>query len=164
MLKLLTFFLTISQGYPSSTTFEPQRPRRPTYRPERSRDRTGDKVDNSAFTAAQDEAIHWLNLIDQAQYKGAYDDSGPYLKDIVTRDQWVGAMHGTRAMAGHVLSRQVDPSHQSLSALPGGTRGNFMQIKYNTQFSNNATATEVVTLMTDPQGNWRVIGYTITQN
>lgn len=120
-----------------------------------SRGGTTDKV-----TSAQDEAAHWLALIDQGQYAAAWMDSGPLLKDIITQDEWVGAMTAIRRPFGNVLDRKRS-LNQSTSSLPNGTKGNFVILTYRTKFSRNITGTETVVLVTNQLGQFRVISYSI---
>lgn len=126
-------------------------------------DTTGGRTTQTSFTEASSEASHWLTLIDQKQFQGAWDDSGPLLKDVIGPAQWDAALSGTRTRLGNVLSRKLT-THQSLSALPHGTRGNFIIIEYQTQFSWNIRGTETVTMMTNERGQWRVIGYSLKRS
>jgi hypothetical protein len=115
---------------------------------------------NPAVTQAMAEASHWLNLVDQQQYGPAWLDSGPLMKDIINEQEWIGAMDYVRAPFGNNLSRQLNKS-RSISALPHGTKGNFMSLEYRSQFSGNHGAIERIALMSDSLGQWRVISYDI---
>src|ERR1700733_5403735 len=55
--------------------------------------------------AAQDEGAHWLQLLDQQQYGPSWSDAGSLLKDIISQNQWIGAMSVVRRPFGNVLSR-----------------------------------------------------------
>jgi len=110
------------------------------------------------FVAAQDEAAHWLALLDQQQYGPSWLDSGSFLKDVVTQNQWIGAMQATRKPFGNVLSRSLT-KNSSITQLPNGTKGNFIVIHYRTLFSRNVQAEEVIVLMTNQMGQWRVVSY-----
>lgn len=120
-----------------------------------SRGSTTEKI-----TSAQDEAAHWLALIDQGQYAASWMDSGPLLKDIISQTEWVGAMNAVRRPFGNVLDRKK-ALNQSTSSLPNGTKGNFIMLTYTTKFSRNVTGTESLVLITNQLGQFRVISYSI---
>lgn len=154
-----------------------------------SRDRRG-----SSYTAANAQAIYWLNLVDQAQYGASWLEAGSLLKDLVTQEQWAGAMgatrgddgvtcqgqentiqgtvirgngnrngraNATRNSWGYVTSRKAS-SHQLIQRLPNGSRGNFMVIKYKTNFSEKYGAVETVILASEgPLKLWKVISYKV---
>lgn len=114
-----------------------------------------------AFSEANAQAMHFINLIDQQQYGGSWLEAGALMQDVITQEQWRGAMDSTRTALGPVYARKVG-SHQTAKTLPGGTKGNFMIIKYETQFAQKANASETITLMTEGKlGLWKVIAYRV---
>lgn len=110
--------------------------------------------------AAQDEAAHWLGLLDQAQYGPSWLDSGPIMKDLISEKQWIGAMIANRRPYGSVMSRRPN-GNASTTTLTYGTKGNFMIVHYQTLFSRNIQAEETVILMQNQLGQWRVISYSL---
>ncbi|MFN0065550.1 MAG: DUF4019 domain-containing protein [Chlamydiales bacterium] len=126
-------------------------------------DSTGvdDRTVGGDFTAANAQATYWLGLIDQQAYPTSWVQAGGLLQDIISRDIWAAAMKEMRQELGNKLSRKVS-SHQSLSQLTHGTRGTFIQIKYNSSYSNRANVQEQIILMTSGKsGQWKVISYSI---
>lgn len=113
------------------------------------------------FSDANAQAIYWINLIDQQQYSASWLECGGIVHDITTQVQWAAGMREERLGFGTVSSRKVS-SHQTATRLPGGTRGNFMIIKYETNFSRRPYQIETVTLMTEGRlGLWKVISYRV---
>ncbi len=110
------------------------------------------------YTAASAEASHWIALMDVAAYAGAWQDAGPLFHDIIQQDQWVAAMRALRRPLGLVRTRKVI-DHKASESLPGGTRGYFMTIRYETNFSSKTGAIEIVVLMMIRNDQWRVISY-----
>ena len=114
-----------------------------------------------AFSSANAEAIYYLSIVDNQAYASSWGEMGSLLRDLIPRKQWVGAMKATRLSLGSVRTRRV-ASHASSTVLKEGTRGEFMTIKYDTQFSQKTQAVETVILMRDGKlGLWKVISYTI---
>jgi len=113
------------------------------------------------FSDANAQAIYWINLIDQQQYSSSWLAAGGLLRDVITQDQWAAAMQAVRRPLGTVSSRKVS-SHQTAKNLPYGTKGNFMIIKYETNYSRKPNSIETITLMTEGRlGQWKVISYQI---
>ncbi len=112
------------------------------------------------YSDAQAEAIYWITLLDQLQFGPSWEEAGPLLKDIVSRDQWVAAMDAMRRPLGVQTARKVD-GHRVLAVLPFGTKGYFMEITYSTSFRYMMSSREIITLMWDERERWRVISYRI---
>ena len=113
------------------------------------------------FSKANAQAIYWINLIDQHQFGPSWLEASSLVQDITTRQQWAAAMKETRLNLGVVSSRKVS-SHQTATTLPGGTKGNFMIIKYETNYSRKPNMVETITLMTQGQlSQWKVVSYKI---
>lgn len=123
---------------------------------------TAGSTTSPSFSAANAEAMHFINLIDQGQYPAAWKDAGSLLKDAVTPQQWTAAMQALRAPLGYASTRKVS-HHTATNTLPFGTKGYFMIIEYSTQFAQKMKAKERVTVMTDIGGQWRVVAYAIQQ-
>lgn len=122
----------------------------------------GAKTD-PAFSESNAAAFHWLNLVDQFQFAGSWLDGGSLLRDVISQDQWIAAMEGTRRRYGNVRTRKVKNFTQTRT-LPFGTRGNFMVITYRTEFSKKSSTLEQVVLMTEgPLKLWKVVHYQIAK-
>ena len=114
-----------------------------------------------AFSDANAAAIHFLSIVDNQVYGGAWLDSGGLMQDIVPQEIWASGIHAVRIRLGNVRARKV-ASHHPAHALPGGTQGEFMIITYQTQFAQKPNAVETVILMMHPPlGLWKVISYSI---
>lgn len=112
------------------------------------------------FSESRANSMAWLTLMDQIQYAATWDESGPLMKDVITRKEWIAAMETLRRPLGYVASRQI-VSQRSLDNLRFGTKGYFMEINYSTTFWGKGGATETVILMYDVFSNWRVISYSV---
>lgn len=121
---------------------------------------SGGGMKSPTFSQASAEASHWMTLIDQAQYPGSWLDAGPLLQDVITQEEWVAAMQGIRRPLGIPRARKV-VGGSTTEVLPRGTRGNFVTVIYNTDFSGKSGVTEIVTLMMVQYDQWRVISYSL---
>ena len=122
-----------------------------------SDDTTGGSL-SPVYSEANSTAISWLTLLDQGQYGPTWSQGGSLMHDIISQNQWVAAMQAIRKPLGNASARKASGS-QATETLPGGTKGNFMIINYQTSFSNKPYVTEKVTLMAWTYGRWQVIAY-----
>ena len=92
---------------------------------------------------------------------GKYDDSYSFTcRERATafrRTDWVDVLKAIRKQWGNVLSREQLSHVYKPNGVPG-LNGEYMVIKYDTNFKNLSHATEVVVLKWE-DGKWRGAGY-----
>ncbi len=114
------------------------------------------------FSEANAAAIHFLSIVDNQVYAGAWLEAGGLMHDVVPQQVWSAGMRVVRQGLGNVRARKV-ASHRAVQVLPGGTQGEFMIITYQTQFAQKPNSIETVVLMMHPPlGLWKVICYSIS--
>jgi hypothetical protein len=114
---------------------------------------------NSEVEAAL-AAEQWLSLVDAGQTGASWDEAATLLRDVLEKQQWQVALAATRQRLG-VLRARRPLSRASLSALPGAPRGEYVVLRYESDFEHRAGAVETITPMRDADGVWRVAGYFI---
>jgi hypothetical protein len=113
------------------------------------------------YSNANAAAIHFLSIVDNQVYSGAWLEAGGLMHDIVPKEVWAAGIRAIRQNLGSVRTRKVS-GHQSTDRLPAGTGGEFMIIRYQTQFSRQPNSKETVTLIREsPLGLWKVVSYSI---
>lgn len=120
--------------------------------------------------AAQAAAESWLAGVDAGDYAGSWERAGRLLKASVKQEEWSEALAATRAPLGPVASRRVK-SREATEKPPttrtiGGrvytwTAGRYVVVQYDTAFANRASAVETVVAAAEPDGAWRVSGYSV---
>ncbi len=118
----------------------------------------GTESNLEAEKLAVESAGEWLELIDNGDYGGSWQNAAAYFKSAVTREGWEQAVSGFRTPLGAVVSRKVK-SKTHKTSLPGAPDGEYVVILYDTVFENKRAAVETVTPMRDDDGTWRVSGY-----
>jgi hypothetical protein len=106
---------------------------------------------------AQQAAKSWLGLIDAGNYRQSWGEVAQYLKQKITRAQWVAQLQQVRAPLGAVKSRKL-ASVQLRDNLRGLPAGQYAAVRYTTAFAKTPPAAEVVALMLE-NGQWRVVAY-----
>lgn len=111
-------------------------------------------------SAAETAALTWLGLIDSGAYARSWDAAAQFFRNSLPQSQWVTRISAVRGPLGSVKSRRLLSARFERS-LPGVPDGEYVIVQFNSSFEHKADATETVTPMKDPDGEWRVSGYFI---
>lgn len=120
---------------------------------------SGDSSGAFKEMAAQAAADKWLAMIDRGEYGAAWDECARLFRERVTRQQWIDSLPNTRAPFGAAKSRKVELAAYRTS-LPGAPDGQYVTVRFRTDFEKKETAEELVTLSFE-EGLWRPTGYLI---
>jgi hypothetical protein len=119
----------------------------------------GDSSNAFREIAAQAAGEKWLGLLDRGEYARAWEECAQLFRQRVTREQWVSSLPSTRAPFGAMKSRKVEAAGYKTS-LPGAPDGQYVTVRYRTDFENKEGAEEVITLSFE-DSVWRPTGYSI---
>jgi len=108
-------------------------------------------------TAAVKAATEWLKLVDAGEYGKSWDECAPLFREKVTRQTWVENLPKNRATHGAFKSRSFAGA-ASRTSLPGVPDGEYVMVRFLTDFEKAAGVEELVTMMF-VGGAWRPIGY-----
>lgn len=109
--------------------------------------------------AAREAAEQWLALLDARDYGKAWDQCARAFRERVTREQWLESLPKTRGELGAVKSRRAEVSSFK-PGLPGMPDGDYVTVRFSTQFEKRQDTQELVTLVHEG-GVWRPLGYGI---
>lgn len=109
---------------------------------------------------AQDAAKIWLAEVDGDQYGKAWDRAASLFQSGVSREKWEISMIRIRGLLGSAEKRKL-ASTSAKRSLPGMPDGDYVVITWSTQFEHKARALEVITVMKEADGKWKVVGYVI---
>jgi len=118
------------------------------------------QAQQKAEQLAQQSSDAWLALVDSGKYADSWQEASQIFKAAVTREQWQGALRGSRDPLGKMLSRKLKSAAYT-KTLPGAPDGEYVVIQYESSFEHKQSAVETVTPMLDKDGKWRVSGYYI---
>ncbi|TFY96861.1 DUF4019 domain-containing protein [Ramlibacter rhizophilus] len=108
--------------------------------------------------AAQLAAQGWLLLLDRRDWGTAYDTSAAMFRSAVKLPQWMDGIPKVRAPLGKVIERKpVEAVYRD--KLQGRPDGDYVTILFATQFEKKPDAQEILTTVREPDGKWRVTGY-----
>lgn len=115
-------------------------------------------ADDERLVAGRLAAAGWLTLLDRRDWGTAWETSAAMFRKNVPLDRWMDGIPKVRGGLGALEDRQ--PVAVSIkSDLPGQPRGEYVSVVFRSKFAQK-TVEEVVTTAHEPDGRWRVMGYT----
>lgn len=114
--------------------------------------------DGKADTEALAAADRWLALIDRGDAEASWAAAAKLLQGAVDQEKWAESLRRAQSPIGRARSRDVR-SVRYATELPGAPDGEYVVVEYGTEFERKRNGTEQLTLMKEPDGEWRVAGY-----
>ena len=115
---------------------------------------------SDAAGKAQEAAQHWLSLADSGQYAATWEQAAEPFQNAIKKTEWEQALLAVRTPVG-VMEKRALSSMSFTNSLPGAPDGQYVVIRFTSQFSNKKSAVETITPMLGKDGTWRVSGYFI---
>lgn len=113
-----------------------------------------------AENAGKLAAHAWLTLLDRRDWGTAWDSAGQAFRQTVPLAMWMDAVPKVRQPFGNLLERDALQAIHSTS-LQGRPDGQYVSVMFASRFDKQVVQ-EVVTTVREPDGRWRVIGYSPT--
>ncbi len=114
--------------------------------------------DDKDYKSAVDSTETWLELVDEGRYSDSWKAAASSLKTIINAEQWETALIDYRKILGSVHSRSLR-SKENVTSLSGLHDGKYVIIQFKTNFENQSSATEIIKVILEKDGTWRVSGY-----
>jgi hypothetical protein len=110
------------------------------------------------FSEAQATARAWLKDADANDAAATYANAAARFRSALSQERWTAAMAKTRAEFGSSVRRTI-----AVTGVPqpgsGTPPGDFVVIRFRSEFEKRPQAVETVTLEREADGKWRVVGY-----
>ena len=123
-----------------------------------------------AEDAAQAAAGAWLQIVDGGNYSAAWNQAAAALKRAARQPEWGEQAEAVRGSLGALQSRKVKSREYTEKAPATRTiggrvytfgEGKYVVIQYESAFASKAQAVESVIVAAEPDGAWRVAGYSV---
>ena len=111
------------------------------------------------ISAAQAAAREWLVLTDAGNAGGSYAAAGAKYRSTLKPEQWAGALAAARTPLGAVVQRTFASGQTGKPQ--GAPDGDYAVVVFRTAFEKKVSVAETLTMEREPDGKWRVIGYSI---
>jgi hypothetical protein len=108
--------------------------------------------------AAQFAAQGWLLLLDRRDWGTAWDTGAAMFRSSVPLATWMDGIPKARAPLGKLIERKpLDAVYKT--ELQGRPKGDYVTVLFAANFENKPDVQEIVTTVREPDGKWRVTGY-----
>lgn len=103
-------------------------------------------------------AQEWLKLIDQGKYAESWEQAAALFQRTITKSGWVMALDLIRKPLGPVRARILKQQRPAWNP-KGLPEGDYMVIEYSTSFTQTTRSGELITMMREQDGDWKVLTY-----
>lgn len=114
--------------------------------------------DQETAVKATDAAVRFLYLVDNGEYAQSWEIASEHLKATIGKEEWIEKLTEVRSSLGSVDERFKDDVTY-LKATGDLPEGDYVVIRFDTNFSARRGGVETVTLHLGADGEWRVAGY-----
>jgi hypothetical protein len=109
--------------------------------------------------AGQMSAHAWLLLLDRKDWGTAWDTSSQVFRQAVPLATWMDNIPKLRDPFGALVERQPAEAVYK-KTLAGRPDGDYVSVVFVSKFAKKDQVVETVTTVREPDGRWRVTGYT----
>lgn len=118
----------------------------------------GVKVDPEKENQGKLAATGWITLLDRRDWGGAWERSSTLFRKNVPLGTWMDNVPKLRERFGNFAEREV-VSVIYKTTLAGHPDGDYVTVSFVSKFSNKPNVQEMVLTVREPDGRWRVTGY-----
>jgi hypothetical protein len=104
----------------------------------------------------------WLLLLDRKDWGTAWDSSAAMFRQSVPLPSWMDAIPKVREPFGALVTREPAEAVYK-TTMPGKPAGDYVSVLFVSKFGKKPQVQEVVTTVREPDGRWRVAGYTYNE-
>lgn len=109
-----------------------------------------------ALRAAQE----YVNLLDQGHYEQSWQVGAQIFQRTMNQKEWATALALSRGKLGRMISRTLKDEKPAFDP-KGLPKGAYMVVEFNTAFEKAPKSGELLTLMRERDGKWKVLTYQV---
>jgi hypothetical protein len=111
-----------------------------------------------ADAAARNAAEVWLASLAAGEYRTSWEEAGEMFRASTTAEAWAEQAAAGHQRIGDLIGREL-VELRSATDPPGVPAGDYVHIRYHSEFSVIGPAVETVIVTREAERGWRVIGY-----
>lgn len=119
-----------------------------------------ERQQKALLQSSVDAALNWLHLIDEAKYSESWDAGSLTLRLKIPKKYWLTLMESIRKPMGSLTSRKLLDQRTAKNPV-GLPKGDYMVLVFQASLSHKGAAKELVTLVLESDGRWRVLTYQV---
>jgi len=117
------------------------------------------KPDQQRVEVSTIAATHFFELVDAGQYGQSWDACAVYLKNEISKEDWIKKLSAVRSVVGKLLDRKQTKVTYTKATDKGIPEGEYMVYSFDSTFQNKEHLPETLTMMLEKDKTWRVAGY-----
>ncbi len=121
---------------------------------------TGATASGKKIDEPMQAAMAWLSLADAVKAQDSWNQAAGAFKAGIELQDWETTLPKARQPLGAVKQRK-HLATEATTALPGVPDGEYAIMRFQTEFANKKSATEILILQKEADGAWRTVGYFI---
>jgi hypothetical protein len=115
---------------------------------------------NPDLQTSKEAAEEWLKLLDQKNYDQSWDKGAATLQLLIPKKDWRKLMESIHRPMGEIKSRQIIEQRPAKDPV-GLPKGEYMVLVYKSSFSAKPTANELLTMVKESDGRWKILTYQV---
>lgn len=104
------------------------------------------------------DAKSWLAIIDKGDYAQSWQAGAVTMQLKIPQNSWVAIMTAMRKPLGEVQERSLVQENEAKDP-PNLPEGDYKVLTFSTDFKNAKAAKELITMIQQSDGNWKVLTY-----
>jgi len=124
-----------------------------------SKKKDSSELAGSLIEAAQ-AAEEFVELLDQGKFAETWARGAALFQRTISQQEWSLAVQLARQKLGRVKSRTLKDEKPAWDPV-GLPKGAYMVVEYNTSFERAPHSGELLTLMEEKNGSWKVLTYRV---
>jgi hypothetical protein len=116
--------------------------------------------DQAREKASRQVAEVWLPLLDSRKYAESWEALSPKTKEKIGKELWQAGVMGFRRPLGQLKSRRLGKILY-INSLKGYPEHEGAIVRFDSVYENRASVIELVGVIHDEDGAWRVVAYDI---
>lgn len=112
------------------------------------------------ISEARRAGLEWLTVVDADNATASYAAAADKFRKAMTQEQWTTALSQVRTQFGP-NQRRTFAGAQKSDDLPNKPEGDFLMLFFRSGFAKRDTVMEQLTMEREPDGKWRIIGYSL---
>lgn len=109
---------------------------------------------------AEKQAHNWMDTIDKGDAESSWNEMSSIFTQQLSAEDWKLSIQGMQMYFGKVGQRKIKSSNYKTSSY-GAPNGDYVDVEFSTDYANAAGRKEVVTMVRDQDGQWKVAGFSI---
>lgn len=116
---------------------------------------------NSLYTKeAETQAQAWLSKMDDANVDGSWGGMSTIFSQQLSKQDWDLSIQGMHGYFGKPGERKLSKSFYKTSSF-NAPDGDYVDVTFSTDYANAPGRTELVTMVRESEGVWKVAGFSI---